>query len=166
MSNFGLSEFGAASFGGDPATALILEVDAEVTSRARRLIARGRTDGTGFKVIEFSVGQGGLDLFDYKVATPVNPDAVQLELPINIAGNPTKAIAQYEHPNLNSGCVYCLLDNSEVNERLSEVGIWAEIKCSPSLSEVGATFLAAIAHFPLLCKNSSMKYAFRVNVQF
>jgi hypothetical protein len=166
MSKFGIAEFGAATFGGDPTTTLLLEVDAEVTSKARRLLARGRTDGTGFQVIEFSVGQGGLDLFDYKVATPVNPDAVQLELPINIAGNPTKAIAHYERPNPNSGCVYCLLENAEVNERLSEVGVWAEILYSPILSEVGTIFLAAIAHFPLICKNSSMKYAFRVNVQF
>lgn len=166
MSEFGLSEFGSASFGGDPSAVLLLETDAEVTSRARRLLARGRTDGTGFQVTEFSVGQGGLDIFDYHVATPVNPDAVQLELPINIAGSPTKVITQYERPNLNSGCVYCLLENAETNERLSEVGVWAEIKCSPILAEIGTTFLAAIAHFPLICKNSSMQYAFRVNVQF
>lgn len=166
MSEFGIAEFGTATFGGDPSTFLLLKTDAEMTSRARRLLARGRTDGTGFQVIEFSVGQGGLDPFDYKIAVPVNPDAVQLELPLNIAGNPTKAIAHYERPNLNSGCVYCLLENAEVNERLSEMGIWAEILYSPILSEVGTVFLAAIAHFPLICKNSSMKYALRVNVQF
>jgi len=166
MGIFGTSEFGSAVFGGDPSTFLLLETDAEVTSRARALLARGKVDGTGFETIEFSVGQGGLDPFDYLVSTPVNPDAVQLELPINIGGSPTKAITEYEHPNDNAACVYCLLDTTEANERLSEVGIWAEIKCSPITSEVGTVFLAAIAHFPLICKNSSMKYAFRVNVQF
>ena len=166
MAIFGESEFGSAVFGGDPSTFLLLETDAEVTSRARELLARGRIDGTGFKMVTFSVGQGGLDPFDYLIATPVNPDAVQLELPITIGGNPTKAIAEYEHPNENAACVYCVLDNGEANERLSEVGIWAEIMCSPISTEVGTTFLAAIAHFPLICKNSSMKYAFRVNVQF
>ena len=104
--------------------------------------------------------------FGYGNALHPVDTALVLELPINIGGNPTKAIAEYEQPNTNAGCVYCLLETTEVNERMSEIGIWAEIKCSPILSEVGTMFLAAIAHFPLICKNSSMRYAFRVNVQF
>jgi hypothetical protein len=166
MSNFGSAEFGPAVFGGEPTTVLFLSVDAETTSRARELLARGIVDGTSFKATLFSVGQGGLDPFDYKIATPVNPDAVQLEIPLLISGNPTKEITKQEHPNENSACAYCLLDTVEANDRLSEVGIWAEVLCSPYLSEIGTVFLAAIAHFPLVCKNSSMRYALRVNVQF
>jgi len=166
MSNFGTGEFGTAVFGGDPTTVLFMETDAEVTSRARELLARSCIDGTGFKATDFSIGQGGLDPFDYKIAVPVNPDATQLELPLTIGGNATKPIAEHENPNASSACVYCLLENAEGNDQLSEVGVWAEILCSPILSEVGTKFLAAIAHFPLICKNSSMRYAFRVNVQF
>ena len=58
MSEFGPAEFGPAGFGGDPSAAgLLLEIDAEVTNVARRLLARKTTDGTAFKVIEFSLGQ-------------------------------------------------------------------------------------------------------------
>lgn len=166
MSEFGTAEFGSAVFGGDPSSFLLMEIDAEVTSEARKLLARSKADGTAFQVIEFSVGQGGIDPFNYQIVVPVNPDAVQLELPLTIGGSPTKVITEYERPNQNAGCVYCELDNSETNERLSEMGVWAEILDSPYTVEIGTIFLAAIAHFPLICKNSSMKYAFRVNVQF
>lgn len=241
MAEFGPSEFGPATFGGDPSTAgLILDVDAEVTSMARRLLARRTTDGTAFKVIEFTLGQGGLDPFDYKTAVPVNPDAQALELPITLSaialpgtlattstdpvvltsndlteyleigylvevvtasGTETltvasvtstqftasigatwtdpiatgsivthatgaKNVTEYEHPNPSSGCTYCVVVSAEANEALSEIGVWARILWSPYTSEIGTVFLAAVAHFPLVCKNSSMSYAFRVNVQF
>jgi hypothetical protein len=138
-------------------------VDAEVTTRSRRLLARKTTDGTAFKAIEFSLGQGGVDPFDYKTAVPVNPDAQALEIPIALA---PKAVTEYEHPNPSSACTYCVVDPGEANEVLSEIGIWAEILWSPYTAEIGTVFLAAIAHFPIVCKNSSMSYAFRVNVQF
>lgn len=164
MSEFGPAEFGPASFGGDPSVAgLLLEIDAEVTSLARRLLARKTTDGTAFKAIEFALGRGGVDPFDYKTAVPVNPDAQSLEIPIALA---PKAVTEYERPNIGSGCTYCVVDPGEANEVLSEIGIWAEILWSPYTAEIGTVFLAAIAHFPIVCKNSSMSYAFRVNVQF
>jgi len=241
MSNFGSSEFGPAVFGGDPSfSGLLLDVDAEVTTLARRYLARRTTDGTAIKTIEFSLGQGGVDLFSYTTAIPVNPDAQTLELPLTLspivlpgtlstvaatitiattddltailrpdyqvevttgsgvetlvveevtATNFTvttpaswtdpfatgtikpyvagaKNITQYEHANPHSGTTYCVVTATEANETLSEIGIWAIVKCSPYQAEVGTTFLAAIAHFPLVCKNSSMSYAFRVNVQF
>ncbi len=242
MSDFGPAEFGPASFGGDPsgASGLLLEVDAEITTVARRLIARRTVDGTAFKTIEFSLGQGGVDPFNYREAIPVNPDAQALELPLTIpnvalpgtlattATDPTiltsddltsylqpgylvevvtgsgtetlavasvtatqfvatspatwtdpvatgsiepfaagaKNITEYEHPNPSSGCTYCLTAPNEANDVLSEIGIWAKILWSEQTAEIGTVFLAAIAHFPIVCKNSSMTYAFRVNVQF
>jgi len=240
MSNFGPAEFGPAVFGGDPASSLLLEVDAEVTTIARRFIARSTTDGTAFKTIEFSLGQGGTDPFDYKTTVPVNPDAQSLELPISIpmvtlpgtlstiASDTTigtsedlttwlrpgyqvevttasgietlvvstvssteftvttdatwtdpiatgtiepyitgaKNITEYEHANEHSGTTYCVVTPTEANEALSEIGIWGTVLWSPYTAEIGSTFLAAIAHFPLICKNTSMSYALRVNVQF
>ena len=219
---------------------MLLEVDAEVTTIARRLLARRTLAGVAFKTIEFSLGQGGVDPFDYQEAIPVNPDAQALELPLTIpnvalpgtlatiatdpviltsadlttylqtdyqvevvtgsgteilvVGSVTatqftatslatwtdpvatgsieplspgaKNITEYEHPNPSSGCTYCLVEPGEANEVLSEIGIWAKIMWSPATAEIGTVFLAAIAHFPIVCKNSSMRYAFRVNVQF
>jgi hypothetical protein len=191
MSNFGPAQFGPAVFGGEPAAVIDLEhgVDAEITNYARRLIARGMTDGTAIQIIDFSLGQGGLDPFDYETATPVNPDAQQLELPLIItpATGPAptvpgaKPITEYERPNEHAGCAYCQLDvqdqlDGDTNATLSEIGIWGQIIWSPYTIEIGDTFLAAIGHFPLICKTGSwtdvtepergMAYAFRVNVQF
>lgn len=240
MSNFGSAEFGDAVFGGDPGTAtgLLLEVDAEITSEARRFVARSTFDGTAFKMIEFKVGQGGLDPFDYHYAVPVNPDATDLDIPLVLsavalpgtlgttAGDPTilttddltslllpgyevevvtgsgtetltvasvastefvtttnatwtdpiatgtiqtfvsgaKKLTAWEYGNEHSATAYCQLDNPEANERLSEVGIWAEIVYSPYPTEIGHRFMCAAAHFPLVCKNDSMRYAFRINI--
>lgn len=240
MSSFGSAEFGDAVFGGDPSTAtgLLLEMDAEITTEARRFVARSMFDGTAFKMIEFKVGQGGLDPFDYHYAVPVNPEATDLDVPLSlplvslpgtlstIAATPTvltssdltsivlpgydvevttasgtetltvqsitstqfvatanatwtdpiatgkietfvtgaKKLTAWEYANEHSATAYCQLDNPEANERLSEVGIWAEIVYSPYLSEIGHRFMCAAAHFPLVCKNDSMRYAFRINV--
>jgi hypothetical protein len=240
MPNFGSAEFGDATFGGDPGTAtgLLLEMDAEITTEARRFVARSMLDGTAFKMIEFKIGQGGLDPFDYKFAVPVNPDANDLDDPLSLpvaalpgtlgtsAGDPivttsedlsslllagyeievtttsgvetltvlnvtsnsftatnsatwtdpvatgtiqpfvvgARKITDWEYANAHSATAYCQLENADANARLSEVGIWAEIIWSPYLSEIGHRFLCAAAHFPLVCKNSSMRYAFRINV--
>jgi hypothetical protein len=95
---------------------------------------------------------------------PVNPDAIDLDVPL---GPPVvKAISYYERPNQHSGCCYCIVDFSEANDLLSEIAIWGEVVWSPILSEIGTRFCAAIAHFPLVAKNNSMRYGFRVNVQF
>ena len=173
MSNFGPSEFGPAVFGGDPSGAWLLhDVDAELTSVARRFVARGTMDGTTIQMLEFKVGQGGVDPFDYEVAIPVNPDAQDLELPLDfplVGPQPLvfggRQITENEQPHTTAVSFYCLVPPGELSEVLSEIGIWAQVKCSPSDTEVGDFFLAAIAHFPIVCKNDSMAYAFRVCIQ-
>ena len=148
--------------GGDPTPYLLYEVDAELTSRARTLIARGATDGTALHAVKFSLGSGGLDPFDYSASVPVNPDASDLDRPLVPAL--FKDILHYEQPNPQSACVYCFVDSSEANDLLGELAVWARIVSSPRQSEVGTYVLAAVAHFPLLVKNDSMRYVFRVNV--
>jgi len=185
MSEFGTSYFGTAKFGGDPSPYLLLEIDTELTYMARHYLARGSTDGTSIRAVEFSIGRAGIDPFDYRVAIPVNPDAQELEdqidlgpyaPPTDVTG--TKLITAYEYPKSGSSCVYCLLDDTEPpsppspaagSDFISEIGIWAKILYSPYLFETTPpenTFLAAIGHFPLIVKNSSMKYALRVNINF
>jgi len=167
MSQFGTGQFGTASFGGDPDPPLIFDIDAEITTKARDLIARGRTDGTGIKTTQFSIGTGGYNPFDFTRAVPVNPDSSDLDFPLPFATpNGRKPITEYEHPNQKSGCTYCVVEKTEGNALLGEVGVWAEIVYSPYTHELGDVFLAAISHFPLVGKNSSMRYAFRVNVHF
>jgi len=161
MSQFGTGSFGSAVFGGDPTPYLLLSVDAEMTYRARQLMARGSTDGTSLQMQQFTVGQGGFDPFNYRVALPVNPDATALIDPYF-----TDTIDQYEHPNPRNACAYCLLEYTEANVTLGEIGIWSEIQCSPIATENGTMFLSHIAHFPLIAKNDSMRIALRVLSQF
>lgn len=180
MPNFGTSQFGTAKFGGDPTPFLLLEIDTELTYTARHYLARGLTDGTSIQAVEFTIGQGGIDPFDYRVAIPVSPESANLENPIalgpyvpvtDVIG--AKTITKYEVPKDGSSCVYCLLDSLEPPAAgsgfLSEIGIWAKIAYSPFTFETTPpenTFLAAVGHFPLIVKNSSMQYALRVNINF
>jgi len=180
MSKFGTAHFGTSKFGGDPSPYLLFDIDTELTYMARHYLARGATDGTSIKAVEFSIGSGGIDPFNYQVAVPVNPDAKDLEVPIilgpyappsDVTG--AKIIAHYEYPKSGSSCVYCLLESLEPpaagSDFISEIGIWAKILYSPYTFETTPpenTFLAAIGHFPLIVKNSSMQYALRVNVNF
>jgi hypothetical protein len=161
MSNFGSGSFGSAVFGGDPTPVLLLQIDAEMTYLARHLMARGTTDGTSLQIKQFTVGQGGFDPFNYKVALPVNPDTQLLYDPVF-----TSDVDYYEHPNPQNACAYCLLDFAEANYTLGEIGLWAEIQNSPIATENGTKILSAVGHFPLLAKNDSMQIALRVLSQF
>jgi hypothetical protein len=162
MSLFGPTGiFGTSVFGGEPVPFIYLDIDAEVTTRARMLIARGSTDGTAIKVVDFGVGQGGFDTNDYRAALPVNPDAASLDDPVLLS----EPIDYYEQPNVSCRSFYCLLEAGEANYCLGEIGLWAEVVYSPIAAEIGTTFLFAIGHFPLVANNSDIQYVFRVTVQ-
>jgi hypothetical protein len=162
MSLFGPTGiFGTSLFGGEPIPFIYLDVDAEVTTRGRRMMARGLTDGTAMQLTEFGVGGGGFDCNDYRAATPVNPDAYYLDNPILL----NETIDYYEQANSNCRVFYCLLEAGQATSTLGEIGIWAEIVYSPIAAEVGTTFLFAIGHFPLVAKNTDIQYVFRVSVQ-
>lgn len=161
MGIFATSTFGSAVFGGEPVSYLWNQIDAETTTKARRLVARGLTDGTSLQATHFSVGRGGWDPLDYHAATPVNPDAVALD--DAVFGPDT--IDYYEYANERCAVYYCLLDFGEANVALGEVGIWGVIQNSPIVAENGTRILMAIGHFPLCAKNSDMGYVLRVTMQ-
>lgn len=160
MSEFGsTSLFGSALFGGEPVPFLYLQIDAETTTEARRIITRGMADGTSLRAIKFSVGRGGFDPTDYLAALPVNPDATALEDPIF-----TDLIDYKEAPNTNSISYYCALETGEANQTLGEIAIIGEVQNSPGDPADESEVVMAIGHFPLLAKNSTMRYALRVTV--
>ncbi len=160
MAKFGTSSFGTASFGGEPVPLLLFQIDAEVTTLAQHLVARGSIDGTSLLGKEFSVGRGGFDPFDYTAASPVNPDSLVLDAEIF-----RDDIDDYEKANARNASFHCVLEKTEANETLGEVGIWAEIQNSPVTTENGTWILFAIGHFPLIAKNSNMRYGLRIVVQ-
>ncbi|MDD5670386.1 MAG: hypothetical protein PHN49_01975 [Candidatus Omnitrophica bacterium] len=150
MSNFGPSLFGPAVFGGEPVPHLFLQVDAELTTLARRYTARGHTDGTSLQQFTFFVvGQGGHDPLDYLAATPVNPDVINGLVDTVFLGN----IAHIEWANTRSISFYCPLDAGDADgSYLSEIGIYATIANSPIPGEDGDILLYAVGHFPMLVR--------------
>ncbi len=133
------------------------QVEAVTTALARQLMARSTIDGTSLRAVEFSVGEGGFDPFNYTRIVPVNPDATGLDLSVF-----TDTIDEYEQPNERCACHYCVLENGEANTILGEVGIWSIIMNSPVPGENGTMILSAIGHFPAKPKNSDMQMAIRV----
>jgi len=154
-------ELGPAIFGGDTVAFLEMQVDAEPTTNARRIMARGATDGTTIQAVEFSVGRAGFDPNDYTAALPVNPDAIALDEPFF----GPKLIDRIERPNNQAISCYCVLEAGDANTTLGEIAIWGEVQNSVGDPVDGTKVALAIGHFPLLAKNSSMRYALRVTIQ-
>ena len=148
MSNYGPAQFGPAVFGGEPVPHLFLQIDAEMTTLARRYTARGHTDGTSLRCTDFAVGQGGFDPLDYLAAIPVNPDVFNIVDQVF-----TDTIDYIEWANSRSVSFYCFIDTNEAaGAYLGEIGIYAEIQNSPIVSENGNVLLYAVGHFPLVIK--------------
>lgn len=153
-------------FGGLPSTptgtapTLHLLISAQPTIEFRRLRARGVTDGTNIRAVQFSVGRGGFDPNDYLAAAPVNYNSQVLDESVF-----TDDIDHVEWPNPECLSCYCVLDTSVANTTLGEIAIIGEVSQSPGDPVDGSTIVMAIGHFPILAKNSSMRYALRVTVQ-
>lgn len=169
MSKFGGGTvFGTGVFGGDPTPFLLYQIDAEMTTEARRLMARSLTDGTVVVALRFSVGRGGFDPYDYLAAIPVNPDAQALHDPVF-----TDAIDRVEHANETAKVFYCVLEPDEATETLGEVAILAEVHNSPGDPIDETEIVFAIGHFPLLVHApeaavpplNPMRIVLRVSVQ-
>lgn len=141
-------------------TTTYLDVRAILTMEARRLIARGQTDGTSLRAFEFAVGLGGFDPYNYLAAIPVNPDVYALT-----EETFSSDIDHIEWPNAEAVAFYCLLEAAEANATLGEIGIRAVVMNSPGDPADASVVLMAIGHFPLIAKNSSMQYVLRVTVQ-
>ena len=154
-----VASFGPAVFAGEPIAYLELRVDAELTTEARRLTARGATDGTALKVKEFSVGTGGFDPVDYTAALPVNPDAQALHNQVF-----SDTVDRIARASQNVRSYDCLLESGEANNTLGEVALWTDVYNSPGDPIDGTTVCFAIGHFPLLAKNSDFQYVLRVTV--
>jgi hypothetical protein len=167
MSNFGPSLFGPAVFGGEPVPHLYLQIDAEMTTLARRYTARGHTDGTVLQIDNFTVGQGGFDPLDYFAALPVNPDTIDsLVDPVF-----TDAVDYIEWANTRSIVCYCLLEAPDAaGAYLGEIGIYATVANSPGGVDDGKVVLYAIGHFPMVTRPpdlgavSSARVVLRVSI--
>lgn len=161
MSVYGGSTlFGGALFGGEPVPFLFQQIDAETTVYGRYLLALGSTDGMSVRCTGFAVGRGGFDPNDYLAAVPVNPDATALDDQVF-----TDSIDLLEEPNNQCCSCYCVLETGEANVSLGEIAIIAQVQNSAGDPADGTEFVLAIGHFPMVAKNSDIRYAFRVTIQ-
>lgn len=156
----GGASFGPAVAAGEPTAFLELQIDAEMTTEARRLVARGHSDGTSLQITKFSVGRGGFDPTNYLAALPVNPDATSLADSIF-----TDVVDHIEWANDTCVVAYCVLESAEANQTLGEVAITGIVANSPGDPADDTELVMAIGHFPMLAKNTSISYALRVTIQ-
>ena len=161
MSLYGGSTlFGGTLFGGEPIPFLFQQIDAEPTIYARYLTSLGSTDGMSLRCTKFAVGRGGFDPNNYLAAVPVNPDAVALDDQVF-----SDSIDVLEEPNQQCLSCYCVLETGEANVTLGEIAIIGEVQNSAGTPVDGTEVVIAIGHFPLVAKNSEIRYAFRVTIQ-
>jgi hypothetical protein len=151
---------GGSVFGGEPIPFIYLQIDAEPTMEFRHLRARGQTDGTIVRAVEFQVGRGGFDPSDYLAALPVNPNATALD-----DSQFTSDIDQIEWPNPHCLSCYCVIEAGEASVALGEIAIIGEVSQSPGSPVDGTKFAMAIGHFPLIAPNATIRYALRVTIQ-
>lgn len=154
-----MPNFGPAA-AGEPVPYLYLQIDTELTTEARRLTARGHVDGTSLQVSGFAVGRGGFDPTDYLACLPVNPDATALEDQVF-----TDQVDRIEWANQSCCIAYCVLETGEANQTLGEIAILGRVANSPGDPVDDTEIVMALGHFPMLAKNSRMRYALRVTLQ-
>lgn len=152
MAGFGLAEVTI------PVEVVPFIISAKVTALARKLMARGTIDGTSLRAVEWGVGMGGYDPFDFTKVLTVDNQAQTLIDPV-LSG---QTITEYEMPNEWCASYYCEIGSGDANYMLGEVGIWAVIQNSPNVLENGTQILRAVGHFPAKAKNANMQMAIRV----
>lgn len=140
---------------------------AKITDIGRSYFARSILGDVSFKAIGFTVGKSG-----YIDSNPVKI------LPINTSDSslvaqfyPEYGVKQFETieiPEPKTIVLNCKLNHSEPSNigAIGELGIWCEVVHSTIQSEIGNTFLFAIAHNPILVKNLQNVFVYRILTQF
>ncbi len=138
-----------------------LTVQGKVTNLARVYMARSIAEGLSFKVDKFAVGVGGYDISDPLSAIEVDPAAETLiseifRSDVTLVENPTT--------NQTVKSFLCRVGKNDVAAGIGEIGLFATITHSEFSSEIGKTFLFALAHQPLQAKTNSHVVSFRLVV--
>lgn len=152
-------ELGCFGFGvGSPG---ITTTIAQVTNRAKALLARAVTDGTSIRVTHFAFGAGGYDPIDPLRPTIIDLDAVSLEQEIM-----RKTVDAYEVASVDgrTRSFAARLSRTELIGGIGEYALIATILSSPFPSEVGSTFPFAIGHQGLRAKGANHVETYRILV--
>jgi hypothetical protein len=146
-----------------------ISVIATVTDIGRNRLADMTISGRGFQIVSFVVGSGGHDPNDPTIA--LTPDPTVSTLPSQTFG--PKLLVQNNPPYtgvlVSEFCPQftALLDYTEANGELSNIGLIAEIVFSeiPSDPLVGSPFLFAVGNRPLITKTDNDQMTINITLQ-
>jgi hypothetical protein len=146
-----------------------ISIIAALTDTGRSRIADMTVSGRGFQVQQFVVGAGGHDPLDPTVVLTPNPS--DTSLPDQTFG--PKALVQTNPPY--TGVLispFCpqftgLLDTTEANGELSNVGLIATITSSQIINDplIGTSFLFAVGNRPLVVKTDNDQFVINITLQ-
>lgn len=146
-----------------------VSVIAAITQIGRNRIADMTISGRGFQIQEFVVGSGGHDPGDPTIA--LSPDPTVTVLPQQTFG--PKLLVENNPPFTGILITpFCpqftgVLDFTEANGELSNVGLIATIMYSPIPSDplVGTQFLFAVGNRPLIVKTDNDQFTLNITLQ-
>lgn len=146
-----------------------VSIIATVTQIGRNRIADMTVSGRGFQINQFVVGAGGHDPNDPTIA--LSPDPTVTTLPDQTFG--PKLLAQNNPPFTGVLTTpFCpeftaLLDFTEANGELSNIGLIAKIVYSPIPDDplLNSEFLFAVGNRPLLVKTDNDQLTINITLQ-
>ena len=139
----------------------------QITNQGKQRYQNMLLTGESFKLIHFTVGQGGHDPLDPRQTLTPDPSAINLPLE-----NTTFLPKPFETINnqIYSGSIYNViaeLDFMDAIGSLSNLGIWGQIIFDgTSIVTNGAIFLFSMGNFPLQVKTTAEQKRFICSFQF
>jgi hypothetical protein len=121
-------------------------------------------------LVDFDSGGLGLNNFDVTPGTGFlsggnSPSLENVRFPANFPASVADFLT-IEYPNPGAVSLVCRASQAEGNFGLGEVGIYVDILDSVNPQEIGTRILYAIAHFPIVAKNSKSVLVTRVLTQY
>lgn len=148
------------------------DIDAQLTNKAREMIARATLGEVAFRVIGFGLGRGGYDPVDPVQILAIDPSNLELDDKCFPDSDPFtfEPFTSTEEPEAMVRVYNCRVQADPVPGNadfgLGELGLYAEILKSNLVGEVGEKFLYAICHFPIMCKTRRDTFLRRVVVSY
>jgi len=142
---------------------MAFEAIAVVSNTGKQRLAQMLDTGKAFQIKFFVVGDGGHDPSD--PTTALTPDPADVTCPGALFGPEVIDGASIVAPFCPQ--FECVLNPGEATGNVSSICLIAEIVFNGTdpLNEIGATFIFAIANFPLKVKTALDTFSFTITVQ-
>lgn len=148
------------------------DISAQLTSKARELIARATLGEVVFIVRGFGLGRSGYNPSNVVEALPTDPETTELADKVFPTSSPLdyEEFVSTESPSNTVRVYNCRVEANpnpgNADYALGEIGLYAEVLKSTDPAEVGEVFLYAVSHFPVVCKTRRDTLLRRVVVSY